>query len=89
MNQTVKPSAMEGLFFPLSAREEREDSSLWEVKGHPWEAARAVDGLGGGFVQLTKGTPSSSRGQHVKYSLSFLASYLSFTCRIFDKYPII
>lgn len=32
-SQTVKPSAMQGLLFPLSAREEREDSSPWEVKG--------------------------------------------------------
>lgn len=56
LNQPVKPSAVQGLLFPLSARNEKEDSSLEEVKGEFLRGSQDVDGWGGGFVQLTKGT---------------------------------
>lgn len=70
--RTVKPSAMQGLFFPLSARDEREDSSPWEVKGAFLRGSQSC----GWTSMMFLSTPLKGHWQ-VKYSFSLPHDYHS------------
>lgn len=86
--QTVKPSAMPGLCFPLSAREEREDSSPWEVRGAFLRGSQSCGWTWVVFLSSSlKGHWAALEASRWSIHSPCLAPCLSFTCCIFDKQP--
>lgn len=79
---------MQGLFFPLSARgREGRFKPVGSERGTPERQPELWMHWGGVFVQLTKGTLSSSRGQQVKYSLSLPCPMLIIHLLFFWQIP--